>query len=570
MGNNHSSRGDAKPRRQRGAVPQPPSPPRQVSPPGTPPHAAGGSARAVTTPPAPAVAVKAPPPTVPVVAKPPAATVSKDNITGSLGDVFSVYNVEKKELGHGHYGTVRIGTHKKLGHKVAIKTIPKVKVSRPETLRREIEILRTVDHPNIIKLFDVFEDTRHLHLVTELCTGGELFDRIIARGHYTEADAAKLVRKILDAVKHCHDKDICHRDLKPENFLFATKDEDAELKVIDFGLSRTDSGDQSFMTTRVGTPYYIGTLKLLGLDLICFPAPEVLGRHYDKSCDLWSIGVITYILLCGYPPFYGDSDPEIFASVRSGKYSYDTPEWVGVSAEAKDLIDHLLLLDASKRLTAAQALQHPWLSGSAPANERNISGTILGSLKRFQGHNKLKKVALAVIADQMTGNEINELKKQFQKIDIDGNGVITMQELAIAVREMGQDVLESEVFQLLQGIDIDGDGSLDYNEFLAATMKRNMFNKQEYLMQAFNYFDTKKQGVITKDDLIRFMGSEEHAQEIMDEIDTNGDGEISFEEFCVMMEQKGLGEELTPRGDHQNVGFNADAVAAPAIKTTEL
>ncbi|KAH9099353.1 hypothetical protein Ae201684P_018369 [Aphanomyces euteiches] len=536
MGNNHTTKSTA-----------------TSFPPGTPPHAAGGSARAVTTPPAPAVAVKAPPPTVPVVAKPPAATVSKDNITGSLGDVFSVYNVEKKELGHGHYGTVRIGTHKKLGHKVAIKTIPKVKVSRPETLRREIEILRTVDHPNIIKLFDVFEDTRHLHLVTELCTGGELFDRIIARGHYTEADAAKLVRKILDAVKHCHDKDICHRDLKPENFLFATKDEDAELKVIDFGLSRTDSGDQSFMTTRVGTPYYI-----------------VLGRHYDKSCDLWSIGVITYILLCGYPPFYGDSDPEIFASVRSGKYSYDTPEWVGVSAEAKDLIDHLLLLDASKRLTAAQALQHPWLSGSAPANERNISGTILGSLKRFQGHNKLKKVALAVIADQMTGNEINELKKQFQKIDIDGNGVITMQELAIAVREMGQDVLESEVFQLLQGIDIDGDGSLDYNEFLAATMKRNMFNKQEYLMQAFNYFDTKKQGVITKDDLIRFMGSEEHAQEIMDEIDTNGDGEISFEEFCVMMEQKGLGEELTPRGDHQNVGFNADAVAAPAIKTTEL
>ncbi|ETV86994.1 CAMK/CDPK protein kinase [Aphanomyces astaci] len=568
MGNKASTGEGKQSRRNRQVgVPQPGTPPRQQpSPPGTPPRGSGaGSARGAgsSLAVAPSATSKPLPPPVPlpVVNKTPAAQapLSKDNITGNIGDVFAVYNVEKKELGHGHYGTVRIGTHKVSGAKVAIKTIPKVKVSRPETLRREIEILRTVDHPNIIKLFEVFEDTRHLHLVTELCTGGELFDRIIARGHYTEADAAKLVRKILDAVKHCHDREICHRDLKPENFLFATKDETAELKVIDFGLSRTDVGGtgDSFMTTRVGTPYYI--------------APEVLGRHYDKSCDLWSIGVITYILLCGYPPFYGDSDPEIFSSVRTGKYSYDTPEWVGVSAEAKDLINHLLLLNPSKRLTAAQALQHPWLSGSAPSTERSLNGTILGSLKRFQGHNKLKKVALAVIADQLTGHEINELKKQFQKIDVDGNGVITMQELALAVRDMGQDVLEGEVLTLLQGIDIDGDGSLDYKEFLAATVKRNTFNKQEYLAQAFNYFDTKKQGVITKDDLVRFMGSEDHAQEVMDEIDTNGDGAISFDEFCAMMQHKNLGDEGTPRGDKVGVGFGGDAGAAGvAGQTTEL
>ncbi|RHY30556.1 hypothetical protein DYB32_004219 [Aphanomyces invadans] len=499
MGNKASS-GEGKHRRNRTVgVPQPTTPPRQGSPPGTPPHVSGrGSERGIVQV-QPAAAKPLPPP-VPVVTKAPAvqAPLSKDNITGNIGDVFAVYNVEKKELGHGHYGTVRIGTHKITGTKVAIKTIPKVKVSRPETLRREIEILRVRAAYRVIAL----TNTRH----------------------YTEADAAKLVRKILDAVKHCHDREICHRDLKPENFLFATKDEAAELKVIDFGLSRTDvggSGD-SFMTTRVGTPYYIGT------------------------------------------------DPEIFQSVRAGKYSYDTPEWVGVSAEAKDLIDHLLLLNPSKRLTAAEALQHPWLSGSAPATERGLNGTILGSLKRFQGHNKLKKVALAVIADQLTGQEINELKKQFQKIDVDGNGVITMQELAAAVRDMGQDVLENEVLTLLQGIDIDGDGNLDYQEFLAATVKRNTFNKQEYLAQAFNYFDTKKQGVITKDDLIRFMGSEEHAQEVMDEIDTNGDGKISFEEFCVMMRQKGIGEDGTPRGDHAGHGFGADDAASSVTKTTEL
>jgi calcium-dependent protein kinase len=455
----------------------------------------------------------------------------RELITGSLRDVNEFYDIEKKELGHGHYGSVRIGINKSNGKKVAIKTIPKAKVSRPETMRREIEILKALDHPNIIRLFDVFESTRHLHLVTELCTGGELFDRIIARGHYSENDAATLVRKIIDAIKHCHERDICHRDLKPENFLFETQEEDAELKVIDFGLSRMeDENSAGVMTTRVGTPYYI--------------APEVLGRQYDKSCDLWSIGVITYILLCGYPPFYGDTDPEIFASVRKGKYDFDTPEWSIVSKEAKDFISRLLLLDASKRLTAIQALQHPWVSGAAPNTQMmTMNSQVFSSLQRFTGHNKLKKAALNVIADFMTENEIVELKKEFMAIDTDGNGVITVAELANAMRQMGHGLIEEEVKELLAGIDIDGDGLVDYSEFLAATMKKNLSNKENYLQNAFSYFDTKKQGVITKADLVCFMGSEEQAQEVMNEVDTDGDGMISFQEFVIMMNQKGFGDE---------------------------
>lgn len=420
-----------------------------------------------------------------------------------------------------------------------------------------------MDHPNIIKLYDVFEGNRHLHLVTELCTGGELFDRIIARGHYSEADAAVLVRKICDAVKHCHDRDICHRDLKPENFLFETPAEDAELKVIDFGLSRMDDGlSAGVMTTRVGTPYYI--------------APEVLGRHYDKSCDLWSIGVITYILLCGYPPFYGDTDPEIFASVRAGRYDFDSPEWTNVSAEAKDLISRLLLLDASKRLTADEALRHPWLSGFAPSTEINLNSNIFSSLKRFTGNNKLKKAALAVIADQMTETEIVELKNQFMAIDADGNGVITVAELADALRTMGHGMIESEVTELMKGIDIDGDGLVDYPEFLAATMKRNLANKEEYLVNAFNYFDTKKQGVITKADLVQFMGSEDQAQEVIDEVDVNGDGLISFEEFVAMMERKGFGDESEIGGSSDDLSSSflsakfSSGGAAPVVKETEL
>lgn len=220
------------------------------------------------------------------------------------------------------------------------QSIKKSKVSKIEVLKREIEILKEVKHPHIIELVDVYEDERYLHLVTELCSGGELFDRIIAKtqsreGHFSEHDAAVLVRDILDAIKYCHDKGIVHRDLKPENFLFLTEADDAPVKIIDFGLSRHDDTDLGVMQTKVGTPYYV--------------APEVLKREYTNSCDIWSIGVITYILLCGYPPFYGDSDTQIFESVRVGKFDFPSPEWDDISDDAKEFVIELLMKDPRKR-----------------------------------------------------------------------------------------------------------------------------------------------------------------------------------------------------------------------------
>ena len=255
--------------------------------------------------------------------------------------LFVSYHINPKELGHGHYGVVRKCMHRETKEWLAIKSIRKSKVGRIEVLKREIDILKEVDHPNIIKLRAVFEDQKYLHLITELCTGGELFDRIIdktnsAEGHFSERDAAKLIRDICDAIAYCHDvKQIVHRDLKPENFLFQTGDDDAPIKIIDFGLSRHDTQNLGVMKTKVGTPYYV--------------APEVLKREYTKSCDVWSIGVICYILLCGYPPFYGDSDNEIFESVRVGRYEFPSPEWDEVSQDAKDFINSLLQLTPSAR-----------------------------------------------------------------------------------------------------------------------------------------------------------------------------------------------------------------------------
>ena len=277
------------------------------------------------------------------------------------------YRVDHAELGHGHYGVVRKCQNRSTKEYYAIKTIRKAKVSRLEILKREIEILRKMDHPNIIRLVDVYEDDKYLHLVTELCTGGELFDRIIkktktAEGHYSEKDASKVIRCLLGAISYVHNvHNISHRDLKPENFIFETSAEDSRLKIIDFGLSRYDD-EVSHMTTKVGTPYYI--------------APEVLTRSYDKECDLWSIGVIMYVMLCGYPPFYGVTDAEIFASVKRAQFEFRSPEWDTISTAAKDLICGLLQKNPKTRLTADQALSHRWITMYEPKPKKITPSTL--------------------------------------------------------------------------------------------------------------------------------------------------------------------------------------------------
>jgi len=281
-------------------------------------------------------------------------------ITNELLDARVKYQINPKPIGHGHYGIVRKCMNRETKEWFAIKSIRKSKVGNFEALRREVQILKELDHPNIIKLVDTLEDDAFLHLITELCLGGELFDRIILKtqspeGNFSEKDASKLIASILDVIRFCHSKNIVHRDLKPENFIFSTEAEDSPMKLIDFGLSRFDSAsNQGVMNTRVGTAYYI--------------APEVLKGDYTRACDMWSVGVIAYILLSGCPPFNGDDDTEIFKRVKSGIFSFNAPEWDGVSHAAKDFISCLLQINPSERLTASEALVHPWMLWSKSRN----------------------------------------------------------------------------------------------------------------------------------------------------------------------------------------------------------
>lgn len=460
-------------------------------------------------------------------------------MTGHESDVHAKYDFEAKELGHGHYGIVRLATHKVSKEKFAIKTIRKAKVSKYDALKREIDILRACDHPNIIRLVDVHEDEKSIHLVQELCTGGELFDKIIERGHYTEHDAKQIMYKLLLAVNYCHDKGIVHRDLKPENFIFKSGADDANIKVIDFGLSCMGKAAEA-MHTRVGTPYYI--------------APEVLAKNYTFACDVWSLGVIMYILLCGYPPFYGDSDPEIFDRVRKGYFDFDSDEWTVVSDLAKNLIKEMLNMDMEARPDAKECLQHDWFSDvDLPTSPHGHSDVVLSeqnmaSLKDFIHHNKLKKLALGVIAQQLTEGEIGQLRDVFESMDTDQTGVVSIQELAEAMRKGGFGVLEEEVKTLLGGLDVNANNRVDYSEFLAATLRRNQFLREERLHRAFDHFDVDGTGKISYENLVDVMGSEEHAKEIMHDVDLNHDGFISYEEFSAMMEKGGYDPTImTPR-----------------------
>ncbi|KAK3908950.1 Calcium/calmodulin-dependent protein kinase type 1 [Frankliniella fusca] len=221
-------------------------------------------------------------------------------------------------------------------------------------------------HPNIVQLLETFEDKHKVYLVMELVTGGELFDRIVQKGSYTEKDASDLIRQVLEAVDYMHEQGVVHRDLKPENLLYYSPDEDSKIMISDFGLSKME--DSGIMATACGTPGYV--------------APEVLAQKpYGKAVDVWSIGVISYILLCGYPPFYDENDANLFAQILKGDFEFDAPYWDEISDSAKDFIRQLMCVDVEKRYTCRQALQHPWISGNAASN-KNIHGTVSEQLKK--------------------------------------------------------------------------------------------------------------------------------------------------------------------------------------------
>eukprot|EP00250_Pteridium_aquilinum_P015416 c22565_g6_i1 orf=289-1890(+) len=436
-----------------------------------------------------------------------------------------------RELGRGEFGVTYLCTDKESQDALACKSISKFKLKTPidlEDVRREVDIMRHLPtHPNIVSLEGVYEDDDAVHLVMELCEGGELFDRIVARGHYSERAAAVVTRTIVEVVQICHKHGVIHRDLKPENFLFANKKENSPLKAIDFGLSVFFKPGEKFSEI-VGSPYYM--------------APEVLKRNYGPEVDVWSAGVILYILLCGVPPFWAETEQAVAQAILRGALDLKRDPWPIISENAKSLVRQMLEPDPKKRLTAQQVLDHPWLQNTKKAPDIPLGDVVRSRLKQFSAMNKLKKKALRVIAESvLCGEEVEGMKEMFNAMDTNKTGFLTFDQLKAGLQKIDSQLSEVEIQQLMEAADADGNGKLDYGEFMAVTIHLQRMDNDEHLRKAFAYFDLDGDEFIDFIELKQTLGDDLGSDDtdtinaIMQEVDLDKDGKISYDEFVSMM-----------------------------------
>lgn len=436
-----------------------------------------------------------------------------------------------KELGRGEFGITYLCTDRESQDRLACKSISKRKLKTRvdiDDVRREVVIMHHLPpHAHLIGLKGVYEDENAVHLVMELCEGGELFDRIVARGHYHERAAASVMRTIVEVVQACHKHGVMHRDLKPENFLYSNEKESSPLKAIDFGLSVFFKPGDTFDEI-VGSPYYM--------------APEVLKRNYGPEVDIWSAGVILYILLCGVPPFWAETEQGVAQAILRGVIDFKRDPWPLVSDKAKSLVRQMLEPDPKRRLTAQQVLDHPWLQNAKHAPDVPLGDAVRLRLKQFSAMNKLKKKALRVIAELLSGEEINGLKEMFNLMDVNKTGVLTFEEFKAGLHKMGSQLAENEIQQLLEAADVDKDGTIDYAKFAALTVQLQRMDSDEYLHKAFAQFDLDENGFIDFDELKQALSDElgpdedtDLISDVMKEVDADKDGQISYEEFASMM-----------------------------------
>jgi len=479
------------------------------------------------------------------------------NDSGRLEEHYKVLN----KLGQGTFGSVYRVVHIKTDLIRAMKMIKKTTINLQDDDRKflkEIQILIQIDHPNIIKIYEYFQDETYFYIITEFVSGGELYDTISKWKNFNEDKAAYIMRQLLSAVIYLHSHNIVHRDLKPENMMVekntGKNKNTINIKLIDFGTCNYYDGKNK-LTLKVGTPYYI--------------APEVLRRSYTEKCDLWSCGIIMYILLCGYPPFSGDSTEEIIEAVMSGKFSMEGHEWKKISSDAKDLINKLLEFKPDKRISAQEAINHKWIESKNEEIELNekiddeVWKNVLINIKNFNAKEKLQQATIAfIIHFQFASQENKELKKIFKKLDINGDGRLTYKELKDGFtkldpkdREIG--ITEADLNRIIEDVDQDMNGFIEYEEFLRVTVNKRSIISQNNLKLAFDKFDENGDGKLSMDEIKKVLGStdNDYIKELIFKIDDNGDGEVSFDEFEVMMKKILIDRDDNPL-TKKNITFN--------------
>ena len=454
--------------------------------------------------------------------------VSKENLIKISTEPVANYYSIVKDLGHGSYGQVKKVKNKQLNEIRAMKITNK----KSDSSKYEIEILRKISHPNITNIFEIFADSKKYYVIMEFLEGGELFEAITSIGSFTEASACKVMKQILSAVFYLHSNHIVHRDLKPENIMLTQKPKNGnyQIKLIDFGTAKIFKPGKK-MNKFIGTSYYI--------------APEVLKERYDEKCDVWSCGVILFILLCGYPPFNGNTNVDIFHAIQNQNPIFGGEEWEDITPEAKDLIKQMLKKNPNERLTAEMCLRHKWFKmlddfdrNKNSQKFKQIQINAIQHMSQFVNENRFKQAVLQFIGTQFNiQKEEGDLRDLFKSMDVSGTGQLTKEEFSVKLVELyGENDGKEMANNIFNSLDLDGSGKISYDEFLSAMINSKKVVTEERLEKAFKMFDKDNSGKLSVKEIKNvFGGTEEQWKHVIDEVDLNNDGEVDFGEFKIMM-----------------------------------
>lgn len=435
-------------------------------------------------------------------------TLSENLVTENARSksILDFYTIDySKILGEGVSGAVVRATHRRSNQQFAVKIVKKsaLKYEKRRQLKQEIALMRSLSHPNVLRILEVFESKDKSFMVLELCTGGELLDRLHAQPEtrFPESVSARYMRSLISAIRYCHAKKIVHRDLKLENFLFVTDKPDSDIKLIDFGLSQEVKSLDEVLSKPCGTPYYV--------------APEVLMGRYNAKCDVWSLGVICFMLVSGYPPFSGGTDTEVLMAVRAGRWRFNANPFNSISAECKSFLKLCMTRDVELRPHAEQLMNHKWLQqagggggsadvttappaapAAAPINTSkkgparksvefkdavevqqqpggegapSLSLDVLKRLRRYSRRSSLAKLFLQVVAHTMGQDQIDDLRGDFAKLDPKGRGEITLSDLREALSN--SDYSDEEITHIFTSVDYEGLGCIYLHEWIAATLQ---------------------------------------------------------------------------------------------------
>jgi len=444
------------------------------------------------------------------------------------------YFTKERVLGQGASCEVCHVVRKEDNQEFAMKVMVRDDKWNPILFKQEVDLLQTLNHKNILKYRDCYMDNKNFYVCTELCKGGELFDKIKTVKKFTERQAAQILKTIVSAIDHCHQKNIVHRDLKPENIVYRTKAQE-ELVIIDFGDAKKIDPDATYEDF-VGTAFYL--------------APECVRNRQGwelKKSDMWTIGVIAYVLLTGRPPFYGKGNKEILKKIIRSKVTF--PKSCKLSRQAIDFILKLVKKSPAERMSASDALEHEWLAGNA--GDVPVGSDVLEMLGNYSQSCKLKKVLVRMLANQMTDEDHKQLTEEFAKMDKDGNGMVDLTELTnfiMSSKQLPYKIAHRRASKLMAELDQDGDGLISVQEFADARLSTKLHD-QAVIKKQFQQINTDGSGFITSSELASLFNwtlSEALIKDMIREIDANDDGKISFEEFKAAM-QKGHLAVFSPR-----------------------